>query len=254
MLTIDNIKMCKVVTRGRDRYNIRCVIKQFGDKIYTYMRGREAIFYGKYNEKCLLLSGNAVKTVEEAVEAFDAEINAALSYKKIGEAFYIKSDKAGRYDALIREADDILLKGASLPEVLKKIPEHYIPGAASLDSSELYLYAVESGDRFLKCELEVMFGNISAEDLQYLTETTGEVWIPRLGDAYDKAYIIDSETIDHDALRRSGFKVIHKPYFAMSGYTHAAYSVNPHTKRVLDAVPHDSELMSYEDFLKLFER
>ena len=255
MLTVETIKKCEVEARSRDKYRIRCTINGLGkNKPYDYMKGKDAIYTGGYNEKCLLLSGEALAIVKDAVNAFDADIESALAYNKIGEAFYIKSDGAGRYDALIRTEEDILLRGVAMPDILKKIPEHYIPGANSLGSSDLYLLAVKSGDRFMRCELEVMFGDISGDDLDYLIKTTGEVWIPRLGEEYDRDYIVASETIDHDALKRSGFRVIHKPYYAMSGYTHSAYAVNPHTKRVLDAVPRGSEMMSHDDLMKLFER
>ena len=78
--------------------------------------------------------------------------------------------------------------------------------------------------------------------------------LPALPESHDKRYYVRTDTIDFDALHRSGYQLLHRPYFAMKGSTHAAYSLNPHTKYGVDTAPDEAEIISFDEYLELFKQ
>ena len=56
--------------------------------------------------------------------------------------------------------------------------------------------------------------------------------LPQLPDEFDKEYVVDVDTMtdrSFSLLRRSGYVILHRPYFAMCGSTHKKES--PHKTR-----------------------
>ena len=53
-------------------------------------------------------------------------------------------------------------------------------------------------------------------------------------------------------LEDEGYRIRHKPYFAMPGYTHSKWTVDTDKKEALDAAKEDLESITAEDFLKTF--
>ena len=52
--------------------------------------------------------------------------------------------------------------------------------------------------------------------------------LPALPEEYDKIYYVDSSTVKPAILHRSGYKIFHRPYFAMKNSTHGIWQLNPH--------------------------
>lgn len=80
--------------------------------------------------------------------------------------------------------------------------------------------------------------------------------LPKLSVEFDKDFAETAESINKSALgllEKSGYKVIHCPYFSMHNETRKRYSINPHKKYVMDAARTDSVEISLESFLKLFK-
>ena len=77
--------------------------------------------------------------------------------------------------------------------------------------------------------------------------------LPELPEEYNKDYIVSCRDIKVGLLRRSGYVIRHRPYFAMSNSTHAAWQLNPCTKRGIDAAPDDQTPISFKEYLKMFE-
>ena len=80
--------------------------------------------------------------------------------------------------------------------------------------------------------------------------------LPQLPDEFDKEYVVDVDTMtdrSFSLLRRSGYVILHRPYFAMCGSTHKKYTLNPHTKQGVNAAKVDSASISFCEFLELFE-
>ena len=77
--------------------------------------------------------------------------------------------------------------------------------------------------------------------------------LPQLPAEYDRNYIVDSGTIKLSVLRRSGYRILHRPYFAMKDSTHDKWQLNPHQKTGVDAANTDAPAMNFKEYLKLFE-
>ena len=81
--------------------------------------------------------------------------------------------------------------------------------------------------------------------------------MPGLPEEYDKAYVVARNSLsasDWKMLDNSGYQIWHRPYFAMGGSTHSRIEINPHTKRIVDAGKVDAEVISFEEYLRLFEK
>ena len=78
--------------------------------------------------------------------------------------------------------------------------------------------------------------------------------LPALPEAHDKRYCVRTDTIDFALLHRSGYQLLHRPYFAMKDSMHEAYTLNPHTKSGVDAAPYEAETISFEEYLELFKQ
>lgn len=80
--------------------------------------------------------------------------------------------------------------------------------------------------------------------------------LPTLPIEFDKNYAVNAEEINKNVLEfleKSGYKVIHCPYFSMYNRTRRNYSINPYKKYVMDAAKIDSIAISFKSFLELFE-
>lgn len=80
--------------------------------------------------------------------------------------------------------------------------------------------------------------------------------LPQLPDEFDKEYVVDVDTMtdrSFSLLRRSGYVILHRPYFAMCCSTHKKYTLNPHTKQGVDAAEAGRAAISFCEFLELFE-
>ena len=77
--------------------------------------------------------------------------------------------------------------------------------------------------------------------------------LPKMPEEFNKAYVVDSDTISVSLLRRSGYTIFHRPYFAMWNSTHGKWQLNPHLKRGVDAAPIDDSAISFNEYLDLFE-
>lgn len=80
--------------------------------------------------------------------------------------------------------------------------------------------------------------------------------LSQLPDEFDKEYVVDVDTMtdrSFSLLRRSGYVILHRSYFAMCGSTHEKYTLNPHTKQGVDAAEADCTAISFCEFLELFE-
>ncbi len=72
--------------------------------------------------------------------------------------------------------------------------------------------------------------------------------LPDLPENFNQNYYIKTSTVNIRLLRRSGYKILHRPYFAMKNSTHDAVTINPHKKECVDAAPISADAI----FLMIF--
>jgi hypothetical protein len=120
----------------------------------------------------------------------------------------------------------------------------------------LYLSAVKENDKMMQCELKLLYRIADEDECRYISEKTGVRILPSLTEKYDRNYVISVESIlykDYKLLIDSGYRIAHRPYFAMMGHTHYKYQLNPHTKSGVDAAEQDAEAITFDEFLALFD-
>ena len=284
-LYVEKIKSCSCTEKRGDDYLLCCRIHQRGDKYYLYEPGAGRLRTVLTGEKYLYLSEAAQQTVDQTVRQFDEETSKeVLNYYVKVEIYegkvilWYRRLSRSRFAAVLTYPDDegILCKqyfpvtgleslirelsyGLSapwrtlFPEGTCPIEELHHGTPEGVEKNPLYLSAGASGDVLMQKQLKIVYRVASPEDCAWLTEKTGKPVLPSLPDAYDRKYYVRTDSIDFDALHRSD-QLLHRPYFAMKGSTHEAYSLNPHTKYGVDAAPDEAEIISFDEYLELFKQ
>ena len=71
-------------------------------------------------------------------------------------------------------------------------------------------------------------------------------------DDTERVIIVESSKELAKCLEDEGYRIWHKPYFAMPGYTHSKWTVKPDKKEAHDAAKNDLEAIAAEEFIKIF--
>ena len=71
-------------------------------------------------------------------------------------------------------------------------------------------------------------------------------------DDIERVIIVESSKELAKCLEDEGYRIWHKPYFAMPGYTHSKWTVKPDKKEALDAAKNDLKAITAEEFIKTF--
>lgn len=282
-LYIEKIKSCSCTEKRGDDYLLCCRIHQRGDKYYLYEPGAGRLRTVLTGEKYLYLSEAAQQTVDHTVRQFDEEISkevlnyyvkveiyegkVILWYRRLSRSHFAAvltyPNEEGvlckQYfpvtglESLIRELSFGCWRKL-FPEGACSIEELHHGTREGVEKNPLYLSAGASGDVLMQKQLKIVYRVASPEDCAWLSEKTGKPVLPSLPEAYDRKYYVRTDSIDFDTLHRSGYQLLHRPYFAMNGSTHEAYSLNPHTKSGVDAAPDEAETISFEEYLELFKQ
>ena len=69
-------------------------------------------------------------------------------------------------------------------------------------------------------------------------------------DDTERVIIVESSKELAKCLEDEGYRIWHKPYFAMPGYTHSKWTVKPDKKEALDAAKNDLKAITAEEFIK----
>ncbi len=276
---IKKIKRIGCEVKDQDAYILCCKIRQRGDHEYTYIPGNRFITK-QFSNRVLWLDEDALAAAEEAVKRFDERVNKARGWKGIMATclnetitihyhrvmgkkyeFYLECRNkdillekfySGRPDEirwLIRDIHGRMFRDSmdmSLFDIMIK------PRVDNIIENPLYKAAVEQGDEeFLKV-LKLHYGLADEEEGSFLAKFLGRRILPSLPEEYNRKYVVDSDTIDSGLLDRSGYRILHRPYFAMQGSTHSKWTINPHTKGGVDAAKDEEASISFMEYLELF--
>ena len=285
-LYVEKIKSCSGTEKRGNDYLLWCRIHQRGDNYYLYAPGTGYLRTNLTGEKYLYLSEAAQRTVDHSVRQFDEEISEEvlnyyvkvdiyegkvilwyrrLSWRHFSAVLTYPDDEgvlckeyfpATDLDTLIRE---LSYRPSSswrklFPEGTCPIEQLHSGTLEGLERNPLYLAAGASGDVLMQKQLKIVYRVASPEDCAWLAEKSGKPVLPALPEAYDQKYYVRTDSIDFALLHRSGYQLLHRPYFAMKGSTHEAYSLNPHTRSGVDAAPDEAETISFKEYLELFKQ
>ncbi len=133
------------------------------------------------------------------------------------------------------------------------LPALKSPTEKSIKKNPLYIAAKKAGDREFLNKLRRHYGLPEEKERKNIMKHFRRRILPELPEEYNKNYIVSCKDIDTGLLRRSGYVIRHRPYFAMMNSTHAAWQLNPHTKVGVDAANDDQKPITFREFLDLFE-
>ncbi len=277
-LFIKKIRGCHCKEKLDEDYLLSCKIIQRGEHRYTCKKECDWI---KRDDKKFWLSADAKESVVKEINSFDAFINDFMKGEfheikcedEVLSIFYRKS--GGEYDFIVKYKSEYWggIKTEIFPntnilyflhyleyrcdicesksrQVIKNIDE------TNLSEHPLVISAEKNNDIELEYEVKLYYRLLNSEDCSILGEKLGIQILPPLPDEFDKGYAVDADTLTDESkkvLRQSGYRFMHVPYFSMYGKTHQKYTINPHEKSLIDSAGIDSEAISFDDFLKLFE-
>lgn len=127
------------------------------------------------------------------------------------------------------------------------------PTEKSIKNNPLYIAARKVGDREFLNKLRKYYGLPEEKERKNIMKLFHRRVLPELPEEYNKDYIVSCKDIDVGLLRRSGYVIRHRPYFATFNSTHEAWQLNPYSKLGVDAAPDDQTPISFKEYLKMFE-
>ena len=78
--------------------------------------------------------------------------------------------------------------------------------------------------------------------------------LPALPREYDHEYYVENTASLTKLLHKSGYIILHRPYFLMKNSTHDVLTVNPFAKTAVDAAPYGEQPLTVQQFLELFDK
>lgn len=231
--------------------------------------------------KTFYLSGEAGATVKAAIGRYKADIHKML---KLPNRKYLKDknlkvcfkkEPGGKYTYSVcyinrkGEEGSVFYKNSTLESMITKIymistvldskyektllPALKEPTEKSIKKNPLYIAARKVGDREFLNKLRKYYGLPEEKERKYIMKRFHRRVLPELPEEYNKDYIVSCKDMDVGLLRRSGYVIRHRPYFAMSNSTHKAWQLNPYLKLGVDAAPDGRAPMNFKEYLKMFE-
>lgn len=279
-LYIKSIKRCSCNKQLGDYFELECKIHQRGGHEYYYTEGGGYISRHIGGKK-LWLESEPLRDIKAAVECFRRNVSAlreaadgSIDIKNPDFTFYYKQTPLHRYNILcagIQNGNMHLQynNNVSIDEMIWNLRHWYygyndIPNEAiaaitassrkNIEQNPIYNCAVQNNDELLKHQLLVHYGIADKKECSWLAKFTGDKILPPLPEEYNKYYVVDSDTVELSRLNKSGYTIVHRPYFSMRNSTHKKWMLNPHTKEGVDAAADDADSMAFSDFLELFEK
>lgn len=279
-LYIRRIKKCECRKKDGDVYWVDCSIQQRGD--HFYFCNEDASFLSKIRgNKRFYLDQEAHMTVAAEIIRFNKsirefkekdnvkieikELNTVVYYQHYDKQMYrflaeyhngngktvtdgVKEGEIGRLISSVPSCSDLVRneERQKVWDVLDASDEKTIM------ENPFYIKAIELDDVTMQKQMKLKYNIASEEDCLWLSEALGYRILPALGEEHDKNYVIKTDNIDAELLEHSGYRVLHRPYFAMQNSTHELWQLNPHTKSGVDAAKKDSEAIDFKDYLDMF--
>ena len=285
---VANVQKCTLYEKNGDEYILECKIKERGKHLYSYVKNSG--FIQKYCAgRILYLSEKAQSAVDKAVADVDEKVAEAkkyfrraevpelkleIYYKRIAPGLYeyVYSVRDARKTESVKICGPVTVKGMLHELTYAMYLDHSGFGEGSEDSAKdraishffeskedtigdnpLYRSAIEHNDFALQKEIKLYYNLADRRECSLLGRLLGYRVLPPLPAEFDRNCYVDSDTIKTEMLDRSGYGILHRPYFAMKGSTHAVWTLNPHRKSGVDAAPANEPGISFQEFLELFD-
>ncbi len=281
-LYIKKIKSCECTMKIGECYLLECDIHQRGIHSYDFRPEFDRIARCSFANS-LWLSEDAKNSVKKAVDKLECQIKEAegkytkASFPKIGLTVFYRRTGKDSFNYVSKKKYDMPVtyrayKKCSANFILDDISQYahlcctglnreavkeYVidrPTDETIYNNPFYKSAVDTDDEVLQKLIKVYYKLARKHDYSWLSKMLGKRFLPALPKEYDKEYYVDADTIDIGILSRSGYVILHRPYFAMKDSTHDTVTLNPHTKQGSDAAKVDCKAISFTDYLALFDQ
>lgn len=276
---IEKIKSCTCRGYERGKYLVICKIQQRGNHYYLYDK-KEGYISKELSKNRFYLSDSSEKSIKNSIDEFNSDVEKIKSgipcvhSATLCTTFYYRHTENGSYDVLLEFVDKegemktYIYNCRTLGDMISKIAGELNKDNEDearikkilLDSDKntiaenpLYISAVETGDKLMQKQLRFHYRICDMKELSLLEKALGEKLLPALNEEFDRNIVVDSDTIDSSLLSDSGYRILHRPYFAMKDSTHGKWTLNPHKKTGVDAAKNDDPSMAFIDFLELFD-
>ena len=284
---VEQIRKCTVWKKRGDIFLLECGIIQRGKRIYTYDNpGYLKYDVKKYDAKKRWLSEQAKKTVREAIDEFEHTVKdikegdyIIIPVKELAMTVYFKRKDEGGFHFMLEYSDEYSDKEddhqlvtqvfdvRSVEDMIREILfcldttekndlESVLrnPSRETIHQNPVYQAAVRTGDELLQHQIKQYYRIADDKECAWLSDYFGVRILPSLSEEFDRDFVVDKDSIDGVLLANSGYWITHRPYFAMKGFTHTKYTLNPHTKIGRDAARCDETAISFQEYLELFEK
>ena len=271
---IENIKIIDIDSYDLLNNQYKLFIEYGGNKrAWSYFLFDNNSLKDEHNEGFIIhyhINDDELNIIKNFTSEYKDQIDLAINsyhyakYSKYNFTLYYQKEDNSNYYKMIFKNDNMIkiLK----PILSHKDVYHNLIMLLSLDElyeiennknileDPLYLSAIDNKERLLELRIKDEYKLLTKEEWLELNQLLNQKILPSLKEEYNKNYYIKKEDIDFDLLDISGFQIWHRPYFAMQGRTHEIFSINPYTKKVLDAAPLDAQTISFEEFLKIYQK
>ena len=113
--------------------------------------------------------------------------------------------------------------------------------------------AWKRNDFELEGKIRFYYNAETALDIDIISKKTGCEILPKLDASHNMNYIVNNITDENvKLLEASGYRIVHRPHFAMRGSTHSKWILNPYNKSGVDAAKVSDIAISFHEFLNLF--
>lgn len=270
-MCVKKIAFCEAIGKDENEYDFYCKIPECGKGLFRYTVGKD--FIESYNKK-LWLENAALATLKTAIDKYEKERqnirdrHLAFQIAKWEDygitLYYEHSVPCGgtlQFNIYIEKngAEAKIVMGAITEGILAIVGnlagnDGLNPRENELFETPLYLSAVKYNDKLLIAELKLIYGTPSREEVELLEKIDGIKRLPKLPEQFNKEYVVNYDDRIKQSFWASRFDFSHRPNFAMKDCTRQSVTVNPHTKRGVDAANNNAPSLTVEEFLKIYEQ
>ena len=243
-------------------YYLKCEIKMRGNHYYYYEKGNNYIIKdsfgrdGKIKSKNILyLLDDALNTILNAISIMDnyIELLNEKGYKyDLNNSLYYERRPDMKYFFIHKnECTKGIVYSYGEEYIYKNNYHDELSRDDFINDNIYYLAAKSNNDEIFMLELLVRENLATNDECKRLSGLTGRTILPKADIKYNKTFVVHRDGIDVDVLDQSGYRILHRPYFAMKGSTHDKWELNPYTKTGVDAAMKDDEAISFTELLAI---
>ena len=266
------IRTCEVLGKDNNYYYLYCKFKGGKRSSVLYTREDEKLYINKYGKR-LYVNSESYDIVLNSIKQFNLLVEKLMNQYKVdlselGKIIYYSIDTDNKLSLLLIDncnngiaeikhngkIEDMInfvcftdRREYGLTEVIMHSNKE------SIYENPIYKSFVENKQDCLAIEMKLYYHLENKKEIGVLEKFFGKRVLPALTEKYNRDYVVDCDTIDSSLLLRSGYRIMHRPYFSMINSTHESWTLNPCTKVGVDAAKINEDCITFNEFLELFD-